>query len=1125
MLVSITPLGSRSGAAGAAATIVDYLEGRRAELPNGKTEPRVPPDAAAYYADSVEGPGRWLGSGAADLELGDTVDADALRALLEGIHPHSGTTLTERRAARTQKEPPRRDLVSPNGPPDEVLTLEQAAALAGVSQRYLHRLAARTQQAIGRSIGALPTFGEAPKPPATYLVASQTGRRWKVTRSEAQRFKAARRQPPVVVAYDVTFSAPKSVSILWAAASATERREIVASIDAAVDAGTRYLEAHAARVQNRRDRDHPLPGLGLAVAAFTHATSRNLDPQLHVHAVTANLTHTPDGRYRALDGRPLFAHAKTAGYLAAAELRHQLARRLGWEWREVHHGLADVDGVPADAIAAMSTRKRDIDSLATELGLASANERQVAAYRTRAAKGAVDPEALRPEWIARLDAVGFDLAARSSCFGRQLGPRAMSSDDIAGLIAFLASARGVTERSAVFDRRDVIQAVAQWGADRLAARQIEDLADDFLTSECVVPIDARRDRRPADIIRIGRRTVTSVAGEPCFSTSGMLAAERQVLDAFQRGRHAGASVVSGEIVESVLASCATVGVDQAIMVRDVCQSGHRMQCVLGPAGTGKTFAIAIARRAWEAAGHRVIGIAVQGTAAESLGRDTGMRAETLAMFLTRLEYRVDAPLDPKTVIVVDEASTAGTRDLARLVARAESSGATIRLIGDPAQHSAVAAGGAFRSLVTRWPSETAELTVQRRQATPDLAEVRRAIREYREGCIDAALARLTLDQRTVEARSAGELLDRLVADWYLDRQLRALEPIRLASSMVAEHHTERRELNARARALLTEDGTLSGPVLSVAGQELQAGDEVICRTGDRSLFPEGRPERYLRNGTRGTIVAVADRRSALVVDFAGRGRIEVPAEFLGRPLRIGATGGLTHAYALTSHAAQGATFETARHLASDASSRAGVYVGLTRGRTDVRLYMVRRRDLDDDRALDAFPRLNDRKTALDSLTEKLVADRGEVLALDIDPDAEAVARALHDVHDASINARVLARAEEHREFVADLAACLHPPPSIVRALGERPAAGPEREVWDRAVSAVTAYRARNVAAADPTSKGAVERLLGACPSRVSRETAEEYRAAATAVSAALMLQRDQPAQVFGRGRVGRGLDL
>ncbi|MGH9014392.1 MAG: MobF family relaxase [Acidimicrobiia bacterium] len=1085
MLVSITPLGSVQGDADHAATqVVGYLEGKvdAGRRIQAHRSPGV--GVGAYYADSVEGPGRWSGRGAAALGLEGTVDAQHLQDLLVGRRPGTGEQLLDATGsaarARCNGDDPH-----PLDPDREIVGLAEATRVAGVSKSYLHRIIVRTQQDISERVRALFTGAPLPSVPATYLLAHRDGPRapWRIERRELERYLASRQPRRAVIGYDVTFSAPKSVSVLWATASPQERYEIVAATHAAVDAGITYLES----VTSIQGSDRP-PIRGLAAAAFTHATSRNLDPQLHVHTVIANLVETLDGRVRAVDGRDLFAHAKTAGYLAAAELRHQTARRLGWQWGPVVHGLADVVGVPTEALAVMSSRRREIDSLAAEIGIHSAAGRQIAAYQSRAAKAATDPDTLRADWQQRLTAVGFDADTAAACFGRQLQVPLVTDPDRQALMTNLASARGVTEQAAVFDRRDVIQAVASWAGDRLVAHEIQDLADDFLASEHAVPLTASRQQRSADVIRLrGGRVVTSVAALTLYSTPTMLGLEAQVLDAFHAGLDRGSGTVPAPLVEAALAVRPSIGKDQAAMVRAICTSGDQFQCVIGPAGSGKTFALDAARDAWQRAGYAVLGAADQGTAAEVLGRGAGVRAETLEYWLTVLDSQSDpaSVLGPRTVMLVDEASTAGTRSLARLFAHARRTGATIRLVGDPAQHSAVTAGGGFRDLTRAYPERTPTLTELRRQAGPELAELRLALTEYRGGQVAESVDRLLRDDRFVLADTADELLDKLTTDWWLDRQARRADPTRASSSMVAEHHRERRALNDRARIMLDAAGELSGPGVEAAGQEFRAGDEVICRTPAKDLHPAGRTDRYVRNGTRGTVIAVRTDTNGdgaeLVVDFEGRGPVHVPYEFLTRELRPGVNGGLTHSYALTSYAAQGQTHETGRTLATDGSSRPAVYVGLTRGRSDTRVYAVRRRDLlANPEAEDHMPRLEDEKAALEAVTDRLIASGHEQLASILDPHAAAVAelragRALAELvnlHKATSDAdparhRTLARAVRAEADAVALRAQTHPDPELVARLGERPPSGPDRRTWDTAVAAHAIHHALAGAVLDP----------------------------------------------------------
>ena len=1093
VIVSVTALGAADGnAAGAAGKVLAYLDGRGAA--RGGTEPgQLPalapadgtPGVVGYYADSVEGPGRWLGRGISGMRLSGEVDKEQLRRVLLGQHARSGEQLVTVCGSAPRDEGSDRSgvTISSRGSPDDLLTLPQAASLLGVSSRYLRRIAAATEHA--RAKGDDPA---APGRPHLDAERQDEGDPWKVTPAEVDRFRAQRKPPAAVVGYDLTFSAPKSVSILWATASPAQQAEIVAAVHDAVAAGMAYMEVHAAFVRSRGRRQ---PAQGLVAASYLHATSRALDPQLHCHVVVANMAERVDGALRAVDGRSLYAHAKTAGYLAAAELRHQLARRLGVAWHPAGRGVADVVGVSEEAIREMSRRADDIAELTEALGVDSATARQVAAYATRAAKEhAVDPNALRPAWQRRLTAVGFDPETAEACYDRQAAPALVTSDDRQRLFSRLGSAQGVTELSSTFDRRDVLQHVAEWAGDRLSASEIADLADEWLTNDIVVTVDkgSARTGRTADVIRRhDGRVVSSVGREPLRTTRQVLDVEASIDDLYVRGRHAGAGFVPMEVVEAAIAGRPGLGDDQRAMVRSVCSSGHRIQCVLGPAGSGKTTALATAVRAWEDAGYSPIGAAVQGTAAEVLGTATGMPSSTVASLLAGLDLDA-SPLGPSTVVVVDEASTLGNRDLARLAAHVEHRGAALRLVGDPAQHSAVAAGGAWRRLVQQNPDDTPALSAPRRQAGPEMAEVRLALDDYRKGKVAEALDRLRRDQRVVEAASADELLDAVVADWYVDRQCRRANPTLARSSMMADHHDERRELNRRARAMLAADGTLTGPAVEVSGLEFRPGDEVIARRTDRTLRSEdGERRDHVRNGERGRVVAVRTSdvpdRQSLVVDFERRGRVEVPYAYLARRLRPGVVGGLAHSYALTTHAAQGETYEAGRHLTTDRSSRPGVYVGLSRGRADARLYMVRRRELDtssDEHP--TMPRLEDSTSTLAAVTARLRAQHAERLATEADPDAAEVARLRRDYTLVELEALVAAglpadvvlarRALADQRAAIAAAAQLNPDPVLVARLGPRPASAPHRTMWDRAVAGAAIFRQRWGASPMPGGAGA-----------------------------------------------------
>lgn len=218
-----------------------------------------------------------------------------------------------------------------------------------------------------------------------------------------------------VVGFDLTFSAPKSVSVLYGLGDEGVSEAVRVAHDGAVGAALEYLEREACRARRGKGGLEQVPGEGFVAGAFRHRTSRAGDPQLHTHAVVCNLTRAPDGRYTALDGRALYHQAKTGGYLYQSELRARLSDALGLEWGAVEKGVAELRGIPRSVLEHFSVRRAEILERAAEQGRRSRRARQVAAYETRRAKDyGVPLDRLRDQWRARATEHGLSDQSASS---------------------------------------------------------------------------------------------------------------------------------------------------------------------------------------------------------------------------------------------------------------------------------------------------------------------------------------------------------------------------------------------------------------------------------------------------------------------------------------------------------------------------------------------------------------------------------------------------------------------------------------------------------------------------------------------------------------------------------------
>jgi conjugative relaxase-like TrwC/TraI family protein len=713
---------------------------------------------------------------------------------------------------------------------------------------------------------------------------------------------AAKRVP----GFDLTFSAPKSVSVLYGVGDPALRAVIRHSHATAVGDALGYLEREAAFARRGPGGIVSVRGRGFVGAAFRHRASRAGDPQLHTHVVIANLVQAEDGRWSALDGRRIYAHAKTAGYLYEARLRAELTRELGLDWTPVRNGIADVVGVPANVLRAFSRRRAQIEAELERTGQSGPRAAQTATLQTRRRKEhKATADRLDREWSERAAALGFTRDIIRSLTGRRL----VRECYVEALFEELADEHGLTAKRSTFTRRDVIQALCERLPDGAEVAVVERLADRFLASPeaVVLAIGERAAARDALLQRDDGRLVRALPDERRYTTAELLRIETYLLTRARQGRDADAGIARAVALERAVADRPTLSDEQLEMVRRLTRDGDRVAIVVGPAGTGKTFALDAAREAWELSGTPVVGTAVAWRAARALEEGAGLPGTSVAALLARLETSM---LPRGTVLVVDEAGMIGTRQMVRLHEAVRRAQGKLVLVGDDRQLPEIEAGGAFRALRTRLPA--IELRENRRQVA---AWERDALTSLRDGDGHAALERYTAHGR-VRTGDGDAVREQLVQDWW-----RAGGPD--GSVVLAYRRDDVADLNRRARQLLAAAGGLAGPELELGARRFAAGDRVLLRSSDRRL--------EVANGDRGTVTAVDPKRHTLTVRLRERD-VVLPRSYLeqGRSLQ--------HGYAMTGHAAQGLTVDRAYVLATEDAGREWLYMALSRGRHDNRLY-------------------------------------------------------------------------------------------------------------------------------------------------------------------------------------------
>ena len=700
-----------------------------------------------------------------------------------------------------------------------------------------------------------------------------------------------------VAGFDLTFSAPKSASLLYGLGSPETSAAVRASHDHAVAEAVEYLERHAVFARRGHDGANRIGTSGLVAAAFVHRTSRTGDPQLHTHVLTANAVLGADGRWSAPDARLLYFHGRTAGFVYQASLRAGLVEALGVHFGPVRRGSAEVSGFDPSLLRGFSTRRAEIEEYLFLRGESSRRTAELAALATREPKaqrkdislGGAD---LRERWRARAIELGVDPDAR--LYEQGMPRRVTLRPETAGQIAGeLLSPEGLTVQESTFERRDVVRAIAERLSEGAALEDIERLADQVL--------------RDAGVVELG---MPGRGGEYLATTTELLELEAALLERAEI--HAGrfGPRVDVDRVSAVVSHHRTLSDEQRSMVERLATSGAGLEVVVGKAGAGKTTALSLARQAFEESGFEVTGTALSARAAEELERSAGMSSLTLARFLGEIENGARI-LGRRNVLVVDEAGMVGTRDIAKLVELARTTGAKLILVGDPRQLPEIAVGGAYGALATRLGA--IELNENRRQRD---AWERTALDDLRRGDAAAALTaydahgRIHLDPTIAQTRA------RVIERW---SQARASG---IDAVMLAASRRDVDALNFLARIDKRQSHALGADVMVTEGRSFAVGDEVVCLRNSRRIG--------VLNGTRGTVLGWNGR--LLTIDTRD-GLVDLPRKYIE-------AGHLDHGYATTIHKAQGATYEQAFVLATDALTRESGYVAMSRARGGAELFVA-----------------------------------------------------------------------------------------------------------------------------------------------------------------------------------------
>lgn len=675
---------------------------------------------------------------------------------------------------------------------------------------------------------------------------------------------------------DLTFSAPKSVSAVWALGDESQRREMEAAHAAAVSEAMAHLTETVPTVRRRYGAEVvEEPARELVAAEYRHTTARGVmegdapDPQLHSHVVVTSAVRE-DGRIVAVASRPIFRSAREVGAYYRSALAHELQQRgYAIEQGTGKHGrYFEIAGVPRGLSDAFSARSREVARAAERFrakwGRApERGELRQLKLENRKAKTLVNRTDLQAAWNDT--AARFDFAQGEAA---KLRGMAASQPPERGLGERVEER--LTERAAMFEPGEFRAVLLEQSVGELSPREALDYSRTMIAERRVLPLEG------------GLMTTLAIRGRE-------QAIERRFTTLAEAcGRDVGAqarALASDEVAEWI---GGRLTAEQAHAL-EVITGPERGAILVGPAGTGKGVVIDAAARAEQHTGHRTLGIAVSGSTAQRLGYDSpALAGQTLTLdaLVSRVE-RGQLHVDQHTTIYFDEAGMADTNRLDRLTEIVERTGPKLIAIGDSAQLPSIGAGGMFDRLARLAPS--AELSNIRRTLDSD---EQRAWADLRAGRSDRAMAHYHARGQLHMADTRDEAVEHAAQNWAaLTEKLDPSEVALISDASNQEIH----RLNARAQHFRAERGELGDHEVQVPGVPYG------IRQGDRIALIDQHHEpgvERIENGSRGEILNITPTGEVLVeFDVTGRKRT-LAGDDLAR-LRLG--------YAQHIHRAQGAT--------------------------------------------------------------------------------------------------------------------------------------------------------------------------------------------------------------------------
>ncbi|MGF1754944.1 relaxase domain-containing protein [Vibrio makurazakiensis] len=620
--------------------------------------------------------------------------------------------------------------------------------------------------------------------------------------------------------WDLTFSAPKSVSLAWAMANEHLRKEISNAQLKSVRQAIILLEKNAAYTRRgingkSRERTH-----ALIVRALEHSTSRALDVSLHTHGLVQNLSPRLDGSFGTIISRDLYLWQKAAGAIYRAELSHQM-KKLGFEIEPDGESFR-LTIIPEQACHNFSKRSQTINERLKKCSATTSASRIGNSIKitTRAAKQKIERDGLLQKWRSELDSYGLNNELLKKHLSARYKPsEAKTAFEIPEIISSL------TNKNAVFRKQDVYRAIAetaQWNGEPAAI--VNQLAKSILTDE--------------ELVSLG----TDSKHNQLFSTKQMLRLENEILEITQSLTEKYSHALQKNIVNDAISlhekQCGyTLTKEQSEGLFYVCCEGD-FSILQGSAGAGKSSAMAALHSAYSQQGLSVIGAAIAKKAADNLAEESRITSYTVAKLLSDAE-RGRNHFSLADVLVVDEAGQLGTKQLNALLHLAQEHNVKVILVGEDKQLDAIELGGCLRFLSQKLNCSRIEEIKRQRESW-----ARTAVMHLRDGLASKALSAFQAKGLLNFSESSKDTQKQMVNAWESYHR----DNPNKNSLLLAQRWKDVDQLSTQMRTILQSQGKVGNEEVEVdcivsehrCNQRFAVGDRIkMCKNDYRLSVSNG----------------------------------------------------------------------------------------------------------------------------------------------------------------------------------------------------------------------------------------------------------------------------------------------